>query len=141
MAPKEAACPLCARIRAGDFLCENAVAVAIHDGDPVSPGHALILPRRHVADVFSLSNQEQAALWSQLPATRLALDDRHRPAAYNIGVNDGQAAGQTVPHVHGHLNPRYAGDVADPRVCGDSDLSPAADCCPVVASSRRVRPD
>lgn len=115
MAPMEAACPLCARIRDGDFLCDNAVAVAILDGYPVSPGHTLIVPRRHVADFFSLTDQEQAALWALLPATRLALDGRHRPAGYNIGVNAGQAAGQTVAHVHVHVIPRYAGDVADPR--------------------------
>ena len=115
MAPMEAACPLCERIDAGDSICENAFAVALQDGYPVSPGHTLIIPRRHVADFFSLAGREQAALWSLLPTVRLVLDASYHPAAYNIGVNTGEAAGQTVAHVHVHLIPRYAGDVADPR--------------------------
>jgi len=115
MAPMEAACPLCERIGAGGFICQNVVAVAFHDGYPVSPGHTLIVPRRHVADFFSLTEEEQIAIWSLLPGTRRALEDSHHPAAFNIGVNAGLAAGQTVAHVHVHLIPRYDGDVADPR--------------------------
>jgi diadenosine tetraphosphate (Ap4A) HIT family hydrolase len=115
MAPMEADCPLCERIGAGTFICDAGMAVAILDGYPVSPGHALILPRRHVADLFALTDQEQLALWSLLPPVKRLLDDRYHPAAYNIGVNVGQAAGQTVAHVHVHVIPRYDGDVADPR--------------------------
>jgi diadenosine tetraphosphate (Ap4A) HIT family hydrolase len=115
MARMEAVCPLCERIGAGRFTCENTVAVAFHDGYPVSPGHLLIVPRRHVADFFSLTEQEQAGLWSLLPAAKLVLDDSCHPAAYNVGMNVGQAAGQTVAHVHVHLIPRYDGDVVDPR--------------------------
>ena len=115
MAPMEVACPLCERVGAGRFICENALAVAFHDGYPVSPGHTLVVPRRHVADFFALTDQEQTAIWSLLPAARLVLDDSDHPAAYNIGVNAGLAAGQTVAHVHVHLIPRYDGDVADPR--------------------------
>jgi len=115
MATMEAACPLCERVGAGRFICENVFAVAFHDGYPVSPGHTLVVPRRHVADFFSLTQEEQTAIWSLLPGARRVLEDSHHPAAYNIGVNAGQAAGQTVAHVHIHLIPRYAGDVADPR--------------------------
>jgi diadenosine tetraphosphate (Ap4A) HIT family hydrolase len=103
------------RVGAGSFICENEFAVAFHDGYPVSPGHTLVVPRRHVADFFSLTQEEQNAIWSLLPGARRVLEDSHHPAAYNIGVNAGQAAGQTVAHVHIHLIPRYAGDVADPR--------------------------
>jgi len=115
MTPMEAACPLCGRIGNGRFVCENTVAVAFHDGYPVNPGHMLIVPRRRVADYFALTEQEQAGLWSLLPATKLVLDENWHPAAYNVAMNVGQAAGQTVGHVHVHVIPRCDGDVADPR--------------------------
>ncbi|MFB3853841.1 MAG: HIT family protein [Vicinamibacterales bacterium] len=115
MAPVEPACPLCQRARDGALVCENTRAVAFYDGYPVSPGHTLIVPRRHVADLFALSREEQQALWELLPVVKNALERAHSPAGFNIGVNVGQAAGQTVAHVHVHVIPRYHGDVADPR--------------------------
>jgi diadenosine tetraphosphate (Ap4A) HIT family hydrolase len=115
MTAMEAACPLCERIAASRFIGENAVAVAFNDGYPVNPGHTLIVPKRHVADFFSLTEQEQIGLWSLLPPTKLVLDDNYHPAGFNIGVNVGRAAGQTVGHVHVHVIPRYNGDMADPR--------------------------
>jgi diadenosine tetraphosphate (Ap4A) HIT family hydrolase len=75
----------------------------------------LIVPKRHVAGLFDLEPRELAAVWLLLPEVKLRLDARHSPAGYNVGVNVGAAAGQTVNHVHLHLIPRYAGDVADPR--------------------------
>jgi diadenosine tetraphosphate (Ap4A) HIT family hydrolase len=111
----DADCPLCQRLARGELLAANAFAVAIPDAFPVSPGHALIVPRRHVANFFDLTAEEQAALWTLLPLVKQAIDARHTPAAYNVGVNVGAAAGQTVAHVHVHLIPRYPGDVADPR--------------------------
>src|SRR5512139_3295677 len=108
-------CPLCERAARGENVVSNAWAVAIADAFPVSPGHTLIVPRRHVADLFDLSHDEQGGLWALLPLAKAAIDARHAPAAYNIGVNVGVAAGQTVPHVHVHLIPRYPGDVPDPR--------------------------
>lgn len=97
------------------FTCENSLAVAFEDGYPVSRGHTLIVPRRHIADYFSLGDDEQAALWALLPAVREILAKIHRPAGFNVGLNVGPAAGQTVGHVHLHVIPRYAGDVLDPR--------------------------
>ncbi|MBK9668331.1 MAG: DEAD/DEAH box helicase family protein [Gammaproteobacteria bacterium] len=85
------------------------------DGFPVSKGHALIVPRRHVANWFDASRSEQAALLDGIEVARSAIEARYAPAGYNIGVNIGEAAGQTVPHLHVHLIPRYSGDVADPR--------------------------
>jgi superfamily II DNA or RNA helicase/HKD family nuclease/diadenosine tetraphosphate (Ap4A) HIT family hydrolase len=88
---------------------------AFLDAFPVSPGHALIVPRRHVASWFDLTESERAALLGAVDAIRplLVLD---RPVdGWNIGVNVGSAAGQTVPHVHLHVIPRYHGDVPDPR--------------------------
>jgi diadenosine tetraphosphate (Ap4A) HIT family hydrolase len=108
-------CPFCQRLALPDLLAESDLAVAFKDGFPVSPGHALIVPRRHVADLFELTAEEQAALWQLLPEVKTRLDARHAPAGYNVGVNVGVAAGQTVGHVHVHLIPRYVGDVVDPR--------------------------
>jgi len=84
----------------------------ITDGCPVSPGHLLITPRRHVADLFDLTPDERSALMEALWRARERIEHAD---GFNIGVNNGSAAGQTVMHVHMHLIPRYLGDVADPR--------------------------
>ncbi len=115
MPAMSATCPLCERARRGDLIASNEIAVAFPDKFPVNPGHALIVPRRHVADFFDLATDEQAALWRLVPEVKAAIDVGYTPAAYNIGVNTGPAAGQTVAHVHVHVIPRYPGDVADPR--------------------------
>lgn len=108
-------CPFCSlgdseRIFHGDDL-----VVALWDGFPVSPGHALVVPRRHVAGWFDASPEEQAALTRGLDVARAAILERYEPDGFNIGINVGEAAGQTVFHLHVHLIPRYRGDVADPR--------------------------
>ena len=108
-------CPLCQRLALPDLLAESDLAVAFKDAFPVNPGHTLIVPRRHVAGLFDLNPDEQEALWLLLPEVKQRLDARHSPAGYNVGVNVGEAAGQTVGHVHVHLIPRYAGDVENPR--------------------------
>ena len=108
-------CPLCRVADGRETLAANTHALAIWDAFPISPGHALIVSRRHVADLFELSAEEQAALWALLPAVKTAIGARHAPAGYNVGVNVGAAAGQTVAHVHVHVIPRYVGDVRDPR--------------------------
>jgi diadenosine tetraphosphate (Ap4A) HIT family hydrolase len=84
-------------------------------GFPVSPGHVLIVPRRHEADFFSLSPPEQAAMVALVEPVRRRLDDEFKPDAYNLGANIGGAAGQTIHHAHLHVIPRYAGDVEEPR--------------------------
>jgi diadenosine tetraphosphate (Ap4A) HIT family hydrolase len=89
--------------------------MALRDGFPVSNGHTLIVPRRHIASLSGVTGEEIAALWSLLSQARSLLDAMHAPDGYTIGVNDGAAAGQTVMHLHMHLIPRYAGDVPDPR--------------------------
>ena len=110
----DAPCPLCAAAGRSDTLAANDHAVAVFDAYPVSPGHTLILARRHVAQLFELSLDEQIALWSLLQAVKAAIESHHSPAGYNIGLNVGTAAGQTVAHVHLHVIPRYTGDVDDP---------------------------
>lgn len=96
-------------------LAANELAIAFSAGYPVSPGHALIVPRRHEPDFFSLTADEQAALMALVNPVREVLAERFAPDAFNLGVNAGRAAGQTIQHVHLHVIPRYVGDVAEPR--------------------------
>jgi diadenosine tetraphosphate (Ap4A) HIT family hydrolase len=109
------ACVFCHRLSVGDLLVENALAAAFPDAFPLSPGHCLVIPRRHEPDFFALTLEEQGAVWSLLEAVRSRIERERRPDGYNVGVNIGAAAGQTVAHAHLHLVPRYRGDVADPR--------------------------
>ena len=108
------ACPFCP-VPSERVLHERDTALAFRDGFPVSPGHTLIIPKRHVASFFEVTNAEREDLMSLLVAARDELDRQFHPAGYNIGINDGAAAGQTVPHLHIHLIPRYPGDLEDPR--------------------------
>jgi diadenosine tetraphosphate (Ap4A) HIT family hydrolase len=89
--------------------------MAFADGYPVSLGHTLVIPKRHVASFFETTAEERAELFSLLDWCRNEIIARHNPDAFNIGINDGRAAGQTVMHLHIHLIPRYAGDKSDPR--------------------------
>ncbi len=106
-------CPFC-RLPGERVLEGNAHAVAIADGFPVSPGHSLIIPRRHTASLFDLTDEEALAVHDLLGRVKARLDSTNSPAGYNIGVNVGPAAGQTILHAHVHLIPRYPGDVRDP---------------------------
>lgn len=109
-----AACPFCS-IPRERVLHERDTAFAVRDGFPVSPGHTLIILRRHSGSFFEITEAERADLMALLATARYDLEREFRPAGYNIGINDGAAAGQTVPHLHIHLIPRYAGDRDDPR--------------------------
>jgi len=108
-------CIFCRPAPSSDLLAGNELAIAFPAGFPVSPGHSLIVPRRHEPDFFSLSAEEQAAVIALVNPVRSVLDKEFGPDAYNLGVNAGKAAGQTVLHTHLHVIPRYAGDVAEPR--------------------------
>lgn len=108
-------CPFCALSPKVELLCESATAVAFFDGYPVSQGHVLVIPKRHVADYFELTDHEQHALWLVANHCKKLLDARFHPDGYNIGINDGQAAGQSIFHVHIHIIPRYKGDVENPK--------------------------
>lgn len=108
-------CPFCAVAGEERVFHAGELVFALWDGYPVSPGHALVIPRRHVAGWFDASPDEQAALMHGLEIARAAILERYKPDGFNIGINVGEAAGQTVFHLHVHLIPRYAGDVDDPR--------------------------
>lgn len=107
-------CPFCSLVPTSITLV-NDHAAAIYDGFPLSPGHMLIIPKRHIASLFEARNEERAALFDLLAEARGLLLEEYDPDGFNIGINDGDAAGQTVMHLHIHLIPRYKGDKADPR--------------------------
>ncbi len=87
----------------------------VRDNYPVSMGHSLIIPKRHQPDLFSVNRYEWEALMYAIDQTRDELEQEFHPDGYNIGVNCGEAAGQTIPHLHIHVIPRYKGDVENPR--------------------------
>ncbi|MEO8287025.1 MAG: HIT family protein [Chloroflexota bacterium] len=88
---------------------------AIYDAYPVNPGHLLIISRRHVPDLFGLDQEEFAAIHETLAEAKSLLDRECSPDGYNVGANCGEIAGQTIPHFHLHIIPRYKGDVDKPR--------------------------
>lgn len=108
----EAGCPFCGL---ASPVLSNELAVALEDRYPVSPGHLLIVPRRHVAEYFEATAAERAALWALVEEAKELLDRTREPDGFNLGVNVGAAAGQTVFHLHVHVIPRYHGDMSDPR--------------------------
>jgi len=115
--PRAPACPLCARIAAGDVLRESAdgLAVALGDAFPLAEGHTLVIPRRHEPDLLGLTREESSALWSLAIELCRELRKTYGADGLTVGVNAGEAAGQTVTHVHLHIVPRHSGDVPDPR--------------------------
>jgi superfamily II DNA or RNA helicase/diadenosine tetraphosphate (Ap4A) HIT family hydrolase len=107
-------CPFCS-IDPSRIAFSNDLVIGIWDGFPVSPGHLLIIPRRHVPAWPNLNFAEKAAIWSAIDHGQAAISEQFRPDGFNVGFNENEAAGQTVFHFHLHIIPRYAGDVADPR--------------------------
>ena len=110
MAPD--ACELCAP---QDVLLEDALAYVRLDNNSLSRGHVLVVPRRHVASFFDMTDDEKACVLKLLDRAKAHIESEFAPDGYNIGVNVGRAGGQSRMHVHVHLIPRYEGDVADPR--------------------------
>jgi len=94
---------------------DNELAYSARDSYGVSPGHTLVMPKRHVADFFDLTAEEVAACMNLINAEKKSIDEEFSPDGYNIGVNIGPAAGQSIFHVHIHIIPRYKGDVENPQ--------------------------
>ena len=107
-------CPFCT-LDQSSIVLVNDHAVAIYDVFPVTLGHSLIIPKRHIESFFEATKDEQAAMLELLDEMRWILLKELAPDGFNIGINDGPAAGQTVMHLHIHLIPRYNGDIDDPR--------------------------
>jgi len=105
-------CPFCDSLPS---ILRNDLAYARYDIYPVNEGHILVVPFRHVSDFFELTNEERDSVFQLIDEAKTLLDKNHNPDGYNIGINVGEAAGQTVWHAHVHLIPRYKGDVGDPR--------------------------
>lgn len=102
-------------LSANRVVVENRYCLTIRDGFAVSPGHTSTIPRRHAASFFETTPEERDSILNASDKAKLALDADFVPAAYNIGVNHGPAAGPAVGHLHVHLIPRYAGDHSDTR--------------------------
>ena len=107
-------CPFCT-LPPERIIDSNDLALVIRDGYPVTPGHTLVIPKRHIGSWFEITQAEQQALLDLLAKAKAVLVTEFKPDGYNIGINDGPTAGQTVPHLHMHLIPRYKGDQEDPR--------------------------
>ena len=107
-------CPFCT-LPPERIIDSNDLALVIRDGYPVSPGHTLVIPKRHIGSWFEITQAEQQALLDLLTKAKAILETEYKPDGYNIGINDGPSAGQTVPHLHMHLIPRYKDDQEDPR--------------------------
>ncbi len=104
-----AKCAFCT-LNTDRILGDNEYAVWILDAHPVSPGHSLVIPKRHVESLFETTAAEREAILSLLDRAQQHVCQQHSPAGYNIGINEGFAAGQTVLHLHVHLIPRFLGD-------------------------------
>ena len=107
-------CPFCTPTPSSLWL-ESPTAIAFWDGFPVSEGHTLVVPRLHVVGLFDLPASDQDSIWQFVARVRSELARRFGVESFNVGLNDGQAAGQTVMHAHIHVIPRREGDVRDPR--------------------------
>ena len=125
---QELACPFCSPDESEKVLC-TALCYARWDKYPVAEGHLLVIPNRHFADYFLATPEERTALWAMVDDANTFLDSRFKPDGYNIGINVGTPAGQTVMHCHIHLIPRRSGDSVNPRggvrgvIAGKADYS------------------
>ena len=106
-------CLFCNNLR--DVIYENTYIYAIYDKFPVSDGHVLLITKRHCVSYFDATPAEKLAIDEGIMVLKKRLDDRYHPNGYNVGINNGEAAGQTILHLHVHLIPRYNNDVLDPR--------------------------
>jgi len=107
-------CPFCS-LPQDRVIDSNELGLVIRDGFPISPGHTLIIPKRHVGSFFEITKAERDTLLELLGEAKKVIDRELKPTGFNIGINDGPAAGQTVPHLHIHLIPRFKDDQEDPR--------------------------
>jgi diadenosine tetraphosphate (Ap4A) HIT family hydrolase len=106
-------CVFCNLAEDVTVICESPLSIAFYDKYPVSGGHCLIVPRWHISDYFELSEGEQQDIWKRANDCKTILVDRFHPDGFNVGLNNGVSAGQSVLHAHVHVTPRYVGDVED----------------------------
>jgi diadenosine tetraphosphate (Ap4A) HIT family hydrolase len=96
-------------------VAESKLALAFLDGFPVSNGHTLVIPKRHVTSIWEMTAEEYENAFNLVRQVKDLLQQKFEPQGFNVGVNCGEAAGQTVFHAHIHIIPRYTGDVLSPR--------------------------
>lgn len=108
-------CIFCEKLNKNEYILENELAVAIFDAFPVNKGHMLIVPKRHFASFFEATSEEVLSCMELINKAKQYLDNEYNPDGYNIGINVGETAGQTIFHLHIHIIPRYKGDVENPR--------------------------
>ena len=114
--PPVAGCPFCERLARGEgTIRESPLCFSFFDTTPLTPGHTLVVPKRHVSDFLALTPDELTEALDMAVDLRTQFEERFHPDGFNLGVNIGDAAGQTIGHAHLHLIPRYVGDVPDPR--------------------------
>lgn len=98
-----------------EWLQDSHHFFIVHDKYPVSSGHLLIISKEHRRDFFDLSDEEKKELPLLITRAKSLIEKEHKPTGYNIGMNCGTSAGQTIFHFHCHVIPRYKGDVENPR--------------------------
>ena len=112
---REKNCPFCNPEADREIILDSESEYSIYDKFPVSNGHALIIPKKHCSDYFDLEFKEQSSCILMLNKVKQIINEKYKPDGFNIGINVGSVAGQTVNHVHIHLIPRYKGDVKNPE--------------------------
>lgn len=105
-------CELC---QLSEVLIQNSLAYVRYNHNSLSPGHVLVIPKRYMASFFEMTAEEESAVLELPNRAQESIQEQFASDGYNIGVNVGKADGQPRMHVHVHLTPRYASDVADPR--------------------------
>jgi diadenosine tetraphosphate (Ap4A) HIT family hydrolase len=110
-------CIFCEKMNANEkqFITKNEHFLAWWDENPVTKGHSIVISKKHIESFFELDDEELKSMYSLIKKVKQITDDKHKPDAYNIGINDGEAAGRTIDHLHIHIIPRYQDDVANPR--------------------------
>lgn len=112
---QEEECRFCLTKSSRRIMIEGRYGFAAWDRHPASEGHFLVIPYRHFASYFDINDEEREELWSLVTQGREMCEEKYHPDGYNIGINVGVAAGQSIHHLHIHVIPRYKGDVEDPK--------------------------
>ena len=107
-------CPFCNPF-ADEIVAKNELCYARWDRYPVAKGHLLVMPYRHTPDLFSMTAEEKQAMVVLIDECKEVIEENFSPDGYNIGLNIGEAAGQTIMHCHCHMIPRYVGDAKRPK--------------------------
>ena len=108
-------CRFCVTKPSRRLIAESKYGFAAWDRHPASEGHFLVIPYRHFSSYFDINDEELVDLWKLVARGKEVCDEKYKPDGYNIGINVGTAAGQSIPHLHIHVIPRYKGDVENPK--------------------------